>query len=210
MTVIRTEEQLWEYVKNGYKPYLMKSVNRWYLRRGRERHIIDRSLEPLAKSIRERMLETELPPVPVSVIQDMRRSELPVQKISKATGLQRSTIYTALEKKPDEVIKPKPHVAGKVEIKEEVKTVNPLEEAWKNINESLNSVRKDADKVLKQLFSDKKFVENVEKLISLGIAHLGISLASNVKDEKLKQALLEGVRNVLEKNFLNAEAKATA
>jgi hypothetical protein len=70
--VIRTEEQLWEYVKNGYKPYLMKSVNRWYLRRGRERHIIDRSLEPLAKSIRERMLEAELPPVPVSVIQDMR------------------------------------------------------------------------------------------------------------------------------------------
>jgi hypothetical protein len=94
-------------------------------------------------------------------------------------------------------------------MEEEVKAVNPLEEAWKNINESLNSVRKDADKVLKQLFSDKKFVENVEKLISLGIAHLGISLASNVKDEKLKQALLEGVRNVLEKSFLNAEAKAT-
>jgi hypothetical protein len=53
-------------------------------------------------------------------------------------------------------------------------------------------------------------VENVEKLISLGIAHLGISLASNVKDEKLKQALLEGVKNVLEKSYLSAEAKATA
>jgi len=45
LTVIRTEEQLWEYVRKGYKPYLMKSVNRWYLRRGSERHIIDRRLK---------------------------------------------------------------------------------------------------------------------------------------------------------------------
>jgi predicted transcriptional regulator len=147
--VIRTEKQLYEYVENGYKPYLMKSVNRWYLRRGRERHIIDRSLEPLAQSIRKKMLEMELPPVPVSIIQDMRRAELPIQKISAATGLQKSTIYTALEKKSGGVVKPRSHVAGNIEVKEEVEEVNPLEESWKNINEFLSSVGKDADKLSK-------------------------------------------------------------
>jgi hypothetical protein len=76
--VIRTEEQLWEYVRKGYKPYLMKSVNRWYLKRGSKRHIIDRRLEPLAQSIREKILEMELLPLPVNIIQDMRRAELPI------------------------------------------------------------------------------------------------------------------------------------
>lgn len=76
--MIRTEEQLWEYVRKGYKPYLMKSVNRWYLKRGSKRHIIDRRLEPLAQSIREKILEMELLPLPVNIIQDMRRAELPI------------------------------------------------------------------------------------------------------------------------------------
>jgi hypothetical protein len=200
--VIRAEEQLWEYARKGYKPYLMKSVNRWYLRRGSERHIIDRRLEPLAQSIREKMLKMELPPVPVSIIQDMRRAELPIQKISEATGLQKSTIYTTLEKKPHEVVKPRPHATENVEIKEGVKAVNPLEEAWENINKFLNSAGKDTDKVLKQLLSDEKFVEGTNKLVSLGIALFGILLASNVKNEKLKQGLLEGVKNVLEKSLL--------
>ena len=152
LTVIRAEEQLWEYVRKGYKPYLVKSVNRWYLRRGSERHIINRRLEPLAQLIREKMLEMGLPPVPVSIIQDMRRAELPIQKISAATGLQKSTIYTALEKKSGGVVKPRSHVVGNIEVKEEVKAVNPLEEAWKNINEFLSSVEKDADKLSKDYF----------------------------------------------------------
>jgi hypothetical protein len=208
--VIRTEEELWEYVKNGYKPYLMKSVNRWYLRRGRERHIIVRSLEPLAQSIREKMLEMELPPVPVSIIQDMRRAELPIQKISDVTGLQRSTIYAAFEKKPHEVVKPRSPATGNVEIKEEVKAVNPLEEAWKSINEFLNRAGKDADKLSKRLLSDEKFVESINELISLGTASFGVLLASNVKNEKLSQALREGAKNVLEKSSLSAKAKTTA
>lgn len=208
--MIRTEEELWEYVKNGYKPYLMKSVNRWYLRRGRERHIIVRSLEPLAQSIREKMLEMELPPVPVSIIQDMRRAELPIQKISDVTGLQRSTIYAAFEKKPHEVVKPRSPATGNVEIKEEVKAVNPLEEAWKSINEFLNRAGKDADKLSKRLLSDEKFVESINELISLGTASFGVLLASNVKNEKLSQALREGAKNVLEKSSLSAKAKTTA
>jgi len=210
MTVIRTEKQLYEYVRNGYKPYLMKSVNRWYLRRGRERHIIVRSLEPLAQSIREKMLEMELPPVPVSVIQDMRRAELPIQKISDVTGLQKSTIYAAFEKKPHEVVKPRPHATENVEVKEEVKAVNPLEEAWKSINEFLNRAGKDADALSKRLLSDEKFVESINELISLGTASFGILLASNVKNEKLSQALREGAKNVLEKSSSNAKAKTTA
>jgi hypothetical protein len=210
MTVIRTEKQLYEYVRNGYKPYLMKSVNRWYLRRGRERHIIVRSLEPLAQSIREKMLEMELPPVPVSVIQDMRRAELPIQKISDVTGLQKSTIYAAFEKKPHEVVKPRPHATENVEVKEEVKAVNPLEEAWKSINEFLNRAEKDADELSKRLLSDEKFVENINELISLGTASFGILLASNVKGGKLSQALREGAKNVLEKSSSNAKAKTTA
>ena len=188
MTVIRTKKQLYEYVKNGYKPYLMKSVNRWYLRRGRERHIIDRKLEPLVQSIREKMLEMELPPVPVSVIQNTRRVGLPIQKISEATGLQKSTIYTVFEKKPDEVVKPRPHATESVEIKEDVKAVNPLEEAWRNIIDFLNSAGKDFDELSRRLLSDEKFLEDVNKLMSLGTASLGILLASNLKGEKLRQA----------------------
>jgi hypothetical protein len=155
-------------------------------------------------------LELELPPVPVSIIQDMRRAELPIQKISAATGLQKSTIYTALEKKSDGVVKPRSPATGNVEVKEEVKAVNPLEEAWKNINEFLNRAGKDADKLSKRLLSDEKFVENINKLVSLGTASFGILLASNVKDEKLSQALREGAKNVLEKSSSNAKAKTTA
>jgi hypothetical protein len=107
MVVIRTEEQMYEYIRNGYKPYLMKSVNRWYLRRGRERHIIDRKLEPLARAIEREMVERELPPVPVNLIQEMRRGGSKVQSISEATGLQKSTIYSAFEKRPDEEIRPR-------------------------------------------------------------------------------------------------------
>jgi hypothetical protein len=208
--VIGSEEQLWEYVKNGYKPYLMKSVNRWYLRRGRERHIIARSLEPLAQSIREKMMEMELPPVPVSIIQDMRRAELPIQKISDVTGLQKSTIYATFEKKPHEAVKPRPHEMKNVEIKEEVKAVNPLEKAWECIDEFLNRARKDTDALSKRLLSDEKFIEATNKLISFGTAVFGILLASNVKDEKLRQALLEGAKNVLEKSSSNAKDKSTA
>jgi len=174
----------------------MKSVNRWYLRRGSERHIIDRRLEPLAQSIREKMLEMALPPVPVSIIQDMRRAELPIQKISEATGLQKSVIYAAFEKKSDGIVKPRPYATENVEVKEEVKAVNPLEEAWESINEFLNRAGKDADALSKRLLSDEKFVENINELISLGTASFGILLASNVKD-------------VLEKSSLSAKAKTT-
>ena len=97
------------------------------------------------------MLEMGLPTMPVSIIQDMRRAELLIQKISAATGLQKSTICTALEKKSGEVVKPRSPATGN-EVKEEVKAVNPLEEAWKNINEFLSSVEKDADKLSKDYF----------------------------------------------------------
>jgi len=43
-------------------------------------------------------------------------------------------------------------------------------------------------------------VENINELVSLGTASFGILLASNVKGEKLRQALLEGAKNVLEKS----------
>jgi lambda repressor-like predicted transcriptional regulator len=51
----------------------------------------------------------ELPPVPVNIIQDMRKAKLSIQKISAATGLQKSIIYTVLEKKLHEVVKPRPY-----------------------------------------------------------------------------------------------------
>jgi predicted DNA-binding transcriptional regulator AlpA len=199
--VIKTEEQLYEYVRNGYKPYLMKSVNRWYLRRGRERHVIDRRLEPLAQSIREKMLRMERPPLPVSVIHDMRRSGLNLQAISEATGLSRSTIYSTFEKKPDDVVKPRTYTMGNVEIKEEMKAVNPMEEIWKGITDFFNNVGKDIDKLSKRLLSDKEFVENIKKLISSGTASLGTWIASNVENEELRQALLKGAKDVLEKAF---------
>jgi predicted butyrate kinase (DUF1464 family) len=152
------------------------------------------------------MLEMELPPVPVSIIQDMRRTELPIQKISAATGLQKSTIYTALEKKSDGVVKPRPHATENVEVKEEVKEVNPLEEAWKNINKFLSSVGKDADELSKRLFSNEKFVDDVKALDSLIIALSTRSFASNVKNEKLRGALYEGAENVLRKGFIERKS----
>jgi hypothetical protein len=102
------------------------------------------------------------------------------------------------------------HATENVEVKEEVKAVNPLEEAWEGINEFLNRAGKDADALSKRLLSDEKFMEDINELVSLGTASFGILLASNVKNEKLKQALLEGAKNVLEKSSWSAKAKTTA
>jgi hypothetical protein len=53
-------------------------------------------------------------------------------------------------------------------------------------------------------------VGNINELGSLVTAWIAILLASNVKDERLRQALLEGAKNVLEKSSSNAKAKTTA
>ena len=53
-------------------------------------------------------------------------------------------------------------------------------------------------------------MEDINESASLGTASFGILLASNVKDEKLRQALLEEAKDVLEKSSLSAKAKTTA
>ena len=53
MVAVGDAETLMKMVELGYKPYYHSGVRRWYLRRGSERHIIARELEPLARRIAE-------------------------------------------------------------------------------------------------------------------------------------------------------------
>ena len=70
---------------------------------------MDRKLKQLAQSIREQILEMGLSSVLVNVIQNMRRTGLPLKTIPEATGLQRGAVYVTCEKKPNEVVKPRPY-----------------------------------------------------------------------------------------------------
>lgn len=55
MVVVKSREELEKYIMMGYRPYYHKAVKRWYLRKGRERHIIARELELLAKKYAEEL-----------------------------------------------------------------------------------------------------------------------------------------------------------
>ena len=55
MVVVSDAEALVRMIELGYKPYYHRAAKRWYLRRGSERHIIARELEPLAKRIAEEL-----------------------------------------------------------------------------------------------------------------------------------------------------------
>jgi hypothetical protein len=51
VVTVKNKEEMMMFIKEGFKPYYHKTVKRWYLRRGQQRHIIARELEADAESI---------------------------------------------------------------------------------------------------------------------------------------------------------------
>jgi len=98
VVVVRSREQLYEFIGRGYKPYFHSGVKRWYLRKGQERHLIDRSLEAEAEAIARAMgPQRRVPEERVAEAIEMRAKELPVSTIVEETGIARSTFYKKLD-----------------------------------------------------------------------------------------------------------------
>lgn len=107
MVVVKTEEEFWSYVERGYTPYLMRSQNRWYVRRGQRRHIIARKLEELARRVAAELTAKRGPPIRAGVIQEMRRRRALVEGIAEDTGVSRSAVYGAFERGREELVRPR-------------------------------------------------------------------------------------------------------
>jgi hypothetical protein len=97
VVVVRTREQLYQLVREGYKPYFHRAVRRWYLRKGRERLLVDRNLEADAEAIAramgpqrgvsgERAIEAV----------EMGAGGLPVGTVVEEAGTAESTLYRRL------------------------------------------------------------------------------------------------------------------
>jgi hypothetical protein len=94
LVTVKTREELEVLVSQGFKPYYHKGVRRWYLRKGRTRHIIDRGLESEAKAIAEKLETTKhkIPDHKVAQAIKMRLEGMPVSAIVEETGIPRSTL----------------------------------------------------------------------------------------------------------------------
>jgi hypothetical protein len=107
MVVIRTEEELCNFIKEGYKPYFMKSVKRWYLRKGKDRPIVSKELEATMafKTATETAAETQrvFRGKATSVPEKVSREDA-IDRLMKTLGLQFSiliisTAFAFLEEK---------------------------------------------------------------------------------------------------------------
>jgi DNA-binding NtrC family response regulator len=99
--VVRKLDELIDLVVKGYKPYYHRGVNRWYLRRGSKRILIDRSLDSVVEEI-HKLLE-ELKRLREAVRRELlrkaimlRASGLTVNEVIEITGVPRSTLYRHL------------------------------------------------------------------------------------------------------------------
>jgi hypothetical protein len=97
VVVVRTREQLYQLVQGGYKPYFHRTVRRWYLRKGRERLLIDRSLEAEAEALAKSVGPQRSVPENVAKTVGMGAGGLPVR--AKTEG--RDDGMTSLYKKID-------------------------------------------------------------------------------------------------------------
>lgn len=98
MVVIKTEEEFWSFVEMSYTPYLMRSQNRWYMRRGQKRHTIARGLDEFASRVAGKAGVKHGKPIKAGVIQEMRLKGAPVEDIVEETDLSRSAVYCAFER----------------------------------------------------------------------------------------------------------------
>ncbi|AFL66578.1 hypothetical protein [Desulfurococcus amylolyticus] len=105
--VVDSVEKLRELLSRGWKPYYHKAVKRWYLRppSGPERVVVDRVLEPLVEKIYEE-IKSSRKVIRAGDIQAARASGATIQQIVEEFKVPRSTVYIALEKAPDGVVKP--------------------------------------------------------------------------------------------------------
>jgi uncharacterized protein with von Willebrand factor type A (vWA) domain len=99
--VVRKLDELIELVLKGYKPYYHRGVDRWYLRRGNRRMLIDRNLDGVAEEIhkvledlkkRREVARREL----LSKAVALRASGLTVNEVVEITRVPRSTLYRYL------------------------------------------------------------------------------------------------------------------
>jgi len=97
VVVVRTREQLYQLVQEGYKPYFHRAVRRWYLRKGRERILVDRSLEADAEAIARAMgPQREVSEERAIEAVEMRARDLPVSTVVEEKGVAKSTLYRRL------------------------------------------------------------------------------------------------------------------
>lgn len=175
LVVIKTEEDFWSYVERGYTPYLMKSQNRWYLRRGQRRHIIARELEGLASMVIAKLKAKQGPSVPAGVIQEMRRQGATVASIVEDTGLSRSAVYGAFEREPEELVKTR-RTARAVQISERLAEI----EVVQKVRRVLKEVR-----LLGRLRREKKGCFDAEEGICMRGISEGVGGLELVKHEHL-------------------------
>jgi hypothetical protein len=95
VVAIKNKEEMMVFIKEGFKPYYHKTVKRWYLRRGQERHIIARELEADAESIAMELkpMLHRVPDYKVAEALKMRVEGAPVPSIVEETGIPKSTLY---------------------------------------------------------------------------------------------------------------------
>lgn len=104
---VSTGEELFDLLGEGWRLYFHKVVRRWYVYRGaRDRMIVSAKLEDLCNKIYKK-LRGESEPVPALEIQESRLQGQPIEDIASDVGLSRVAVYNALDKKPDDVTKPR-------------------------------------------------------------------------------------------------------
>jgi DNA-binding phage protein len=102
MVVVKNEDVLRKLIEMGYKPYYHKGVGRWYLRKGKERHIIAKELEPLAEKYAKeyelkRMVEEEERRRRLEEAIELRARGAPLSEVIEKTGISRSKFYRATD-----------------------------------------------------------------------------------------------------------------
>jgi hypothetical protein len=104
---VTTKAELLDHLDKGWKLYFHKTVRRWYVYRGaRDRRIVSASLENICEQL-YRDLSGSREPVPALDIQERRWQGQPIEGIASDVGLSRGAVYNALEKNPDDMVKPR-------------------------------------------------------------------------------------------------------
>jgi hypothetical protein len=104
---VTTKEELLDHLGKGWKLYFHKTVRRWYVYRGaRHRKIVSATLENLCEQL-YRELSGGREPVPALDVQERRWQGQPIEGIAEDVGLSRGAVYNALEKNPDDMVKPR-------------------------------------------------------------------------------------------------------
>jgi hypothetical protein len=104
---VTTREELLDCLDKGWKLYFHKTLRRWYVYRGaRDRKIVSATLENLCEQL-YRELSGGREPVPASEVQERRWQGQPIEGIAEDLDISRGAVYNALEKNPDDMVKPR-------------------------------------------------------------------------------------------------------